>query len=215
MTNLLNLDRYPEAPVPEPSPAAPGVAQEPVEFEIVVGRRQIAGAALVAIVLLAVFSGISYLIGKSMQPVAAATVQAPPALPTPVVPPVVPAPAPASAPAVEAPEPETGSSAADPAPVDAAVATPPTTTAPLFGVSEAGKVYLQVGVIQQGLAAIWAEGLRTHGLDAFAAPGPNDGLHLWRVVVGRAKDTLEKIGVPTFGRRYEPKVIEAASPPDH
>jgi cell division septation protein DedD len=71
-----------------------------------------------------------------------------------------------------------------------------------------------VGVIEKGLAAVWAEGLRTHGLEAFAAPGPSDGLNLWRVLIGplpdpqayqRAKDVLDTLGLTNFGRRYPPQ----------
>ena len=90
MSSFLNLERYGEPNAPE-APKAPESARGPADaphpdaashavshvdedfadFEIVVGRRQIAGASLVAIVLLAVFSGVSYLIGKSMGPTAA------------------------------------------------------------------------------------------------------------------------------------------------
>lgn len=213
MTSLLNLEHYtePSAPVvgkaPElgPGPAvAPAVKndvennveKEPVDYEIVVGRRQVAGAALVAIVLLAVFSGFSYLIGKSMGPEPVLAAAPAPAAPVSVTP----------APVVQAPA---------PAPIAAAPIAnlaPRTSTAPIFAAAIQGKVYLQAGIIDKGLAAIWVEGLRTHGLDAFVAAGPSDGLGLWRVLVGplpdsqafqRAKDTLDRLGVNTFGRRYQ------------
>jgi len=190
MTSLLNLDRY--TPPAEPTAAlapepAPATTAESAEFEIVLGHRQIASTSLVAIVLLAVFSCFSYLIGKSMAPKAAAAVQAPPA---------VQSPAPA-------------------APVIEPIAVPfdpeqaKTITTPLVGQAESGKVYLQVGAIEKGLGVIWAEGLRTNGLDAFISPGPDD--KEWRVLIGplpdpqayqRAKDTLDKLGINTFGRRY-------------
>ena len=66
-----------------------------------------------------------------------------------------------------------------------------------------------MGAIDKELAGIWAEGLRTHGLDAFVATGLT--ANEWRVVVGplpdpqsyqRAKDTLDKLGITAFGRRY-------------
>jgi hypothetical protein len=41
---------------------------EPVEFEIVLGRRQLASVLFVATVVIAVFSSISYLAGKSLAP---------------------------------------------------------------------------------------------------------------------------------------------------
>jgi cell division septation protein DedD len=213
MASFLNLERYAEPGAPEvskaPEPArAPADAahtealsqEEFAEFEIVVGRRQIAGAGLVAIVLLAVFSGVSYLIGKSMGPTAAAAATSAPM---------------AQTPAVQVPVTQTAPPASGPAPGAIAAmehtATSATTTAPVFAAAIPGKVYLQVGAIEKGLGGIWAEGLRTHGLDAFVAPGPSD--KEWRVLIGplpdpkafqRAKDTLDRLGVLTFGRRYLP-----------
>ena len=163
------------------------------------GRGHIASTALVVTVLLAVFSGVSYLIGKSMASKAVVAATAASVVPAPVVP--VPAPqTPTPAPALAQEQP--GS------------AQPRTTTAPVFADAVPGKVYLQVGVIEKGLAAIWAEGLRSHGLESFAAPGPSDGLGLWRVLIGplpdpqayqRAKDTLGTLGLTNFGRRYPPQ----------
>jgi hypothetical protein len=162
---------------------------ESAEFEIVVGRRQIASISLVVVVLVAVFSGISYLIGKTTVPKAAA--EAPAAVMNPPAPPApIPEPPP---PAVEAKSPD-----------------PQTTDAPLFDLPTAGQVYIQVGAVEKGLAAIWSEGLRTHGLKAFAAPGPNE--KIFRVLIGplpnpaayqRAKDVLDRIGLAMFGRKYE------------
>src|SRR5580698_1316301 len=113
------------------TPASPEASadQESAEFEIVVGRPQIASISLVVVVLLAVVSGISYLIGKTTvpkatEPVAAALVN-PPAVPVPEPPP---APAPASpqpAPEAKAPEAQTND-------------------APLFDLPTAGQVYIQV-----------------------------------------------------------------------
>jgi cell division septation protein DedD len=168
-------------------------AEESTEFEIVLGRRQVASTSLVAIVLVSVFSGVSYLIGKSMAPKAAAP-QA--GVTTPVELPQAP-PAPTPVPAVVKDQlPRLQSE---------------TTNAPLFAEAIPGQVYLQVGVIEKGPAGIWAEGLRTHGLNAFVAPGPGDGLMLWRVMIGplpdpqsyqRAKDALNSLGLTNFGRRY-------------
>jgi hypothetical protein len=196
MTSFLNLDRTIEPPAPQaPAPEvakAPAAPEESSDYEIVVGRRQVAGIALVAIVLLAVFSGVSYLIGKSMANPAVTATSAP----------VVPAPA------VQVPAPQA------PAPAPALPQQLSSSTGPVLAEAVPGKVYLQVGVIEKGLAGIWAEGLRTHGLEAFAAPGPNDGLGLWRVLIGpipdpqayqRAKDALTALGLNNFGRRYPPQ----------
>jgi cell division septation protein DedD len=218
MTSLLNLDPYSAPPEPaQTHPAktnavaeAPKVietldvaaasetaddssAEDSAEFEIVLGRRQVASTSLVAIVLVSVFSGVSYLIGKSMAPKAVAS---PAVVTAPVdVPQAPPAPSPVPA-VVKEQRPQAQSQ---------------TTNAPLFGEAITGQVYLQVGVIEKGPAGIWAEGLRTHGLNAFVAPGPGDGLNLWRVMIGplpdpqsyqRAKDTLNSLGLTNFGRRY-------------
>jgi hypothetical protein len=174
--------------------------EEPGEFEIVLGRRQIASTSLVVIVLVAVLSAFSYLIGRSMTPKAveaAPLVQAAPMVQALAAPaPVVQANAPQSAPVL---------------PKATAVDATSVTAAPLFGEELAGKVYIQVGAVPKGLGAIWAEGLRTHGLDAFVAPGPNNDA--WRVVIGplpdpqsfeRTKRALDAMGVDTFGRRHEP-----------
>jgi cell division septation protein DedD len=161
----------------------PPADAESAEFEIVVGRRQIASISLVVVVLVAVVSGISYLIGKTTVPKAAEPATA-------VINP--------TAPAVPIPEP--------PPPVVEAQ----TTDTPLFDLPSAGQVYIQVGAVEKGLAAIWSEGLRTHGLKAFAAPGPND--KIYRVLIGplptpaayqHAKDVLDRIGLAMFGRKYE------------
>ena len=218
MNSLLNLDRnldlsadrYASPPqrvepaLESPQTVAPQTEsttlEESGEFEIVLGQRQIASTTLVLIVLVAILSALSYLIGKSMAPSAvsaAPMVQAAPVVQAPAAPvPVVQTDAPPSAPVLPK-----------------ATAAPATsvTTAPLFAEELAGKVYIQVGAGPKGIGAIWAEGLRTHGLDAFVAPGPNNDA--WRVVIGplpdpqsfqRAKSALDVMGVDTFGRRHEP-----------
>ena len=178
-----------------------------MDFEIVFGRRQVASTGLVLIVVLACFSGVSYLIGRS----AGAKTGAP-----------------ATATAVKAAE---ASTAVTPAPVTAApvkaaaVTAPPAIAAPdpskpqapLFAEAISGKVYIQVGAIDKGLAGIWAEGLRAHGLDAFVSTGPSD--KMWRVLIGplpdpqshqHAKDTLDSLGIATFGRKYSDQPAAAA-----
>jgi hypothetical protein len=216
MISLLNLDRNPDVRTDRyasPTSAAESAREtpqtgspdterrtleEPGEFEIVLGGRQIASTSLVVIVLVAVVSAFSYLIGRSMTPKAidAAPMVREPAAATAVVQ----ANAPQSAPVL---------------PKATPAATISGTPAPLFGEELAGKVYIQVGAVPKGVAAIWAEGLRTHGLDAFVAPGPHPGPNdaAWRVVIGplpdpqsfeRTKRTLDAMGVDTFGRRHEP-----------
>jgi cell division septation protein DedD len=211
MASLLNLERFTQSTAVEPPPSVsapppPLVAQKPeiieeFDYEIVLDRGQFAGLALVAVVLLAVFSGGSYLIGRSMtRPV--------PALAQPSIAPALVAQTPAAPTPAAAPK---AVEAAAPTSVSPAVPASTAAAAPLIADAVAGKVYLQVGAIEKGLASIWAEGLRTHGLDAFVSPGPSD--KQWRVLVGpipdpqafqRTKDLLDNLGVNTFGRRYEP-----------
>jgi hypothetical protein len=179
----------PPAPERPPEPPPGQMAVESAEFEIVMGRRQIASVSLVVVVLLAVLSGVSYLIGKSAPaPVAAGQVP--------------------ETPAVQAIEPSVPPQPAQPAKIPAAEAEAP--GSPLFADPVPGAVYIQVGAVEKGVAQIWAEGLRVHGLKAFVAPGLSD--RIFRVLVGPlaspdayqyAKDTLDRIGLETFGRKYQ------------
>jgi cell division septation protein DedD len=172
--------RVEEAPAPEQ-------AQEPDEFEIVLGRRQLASVLFVATVTVAVLTSLSYVAGKSLAP-APKTVE---------VVRTVPVPEPAAAPAV------------------VATLVPAKTVAkgpesPIFAEPRQGALYLQMGAVEKGIAVIFAEGLRTHGLEAFVAPGPNE--NIFRVLIGpltdehayqKAKDAVGQIGLTTFARRYQ------------
>jgi cell division septation protein DedD len=174
---------------------------EPADFEIVLGRGQVASTMLLVLVVLVVFGGGGYVIGKSASPKVAVVQAAAPA---------------AVVPAMTAPSPEIANAAAliTKAPVvpSPAVSKPLSAdlSAPLYAEQATGKVYLQVGAVDKGLATIWAEGLRTHALSAFVAPGPND--KVWRVVIGplptpesftQAKTTLDQLGINTFGRKQQ------------
>ncbi|SRR5579883_16539 len=187
MTNLLSTE--PSAPI------AAEQAETP-EFEIVLGRRQMASLGLVGAILLAVFSGLFYVIGKSASP-RPVVVQSWETVPPP--PPVAetPAPAPAAAPAAAA--------ATTAAPAD------PPDAAPLFAEPQKGALYLQMGAVEKGVAQVWAEGLRTHHLNAFVASGPNE--KIFRVLIGplagadayrQAKQTVEDLGLSTFAKRIQP-----------
>jgi cell division septation protein DedD len=194
-------------------------AAEPAEFEIVLGRQQIAGTALLAMVLLAVFCGVAYSIGKSMMAntlTAAESPTVPPALAMTQAPAAMPKPPMASRQPTTASGPSSSGPQARALPQVPVMAPAPTAQirsagASLFGEVVPGQVYLQMGIITKGAAAIWAEGLRGHGLDAFAAPGPDDGLGMWRVLVGplpdpkvyqQSKNTLDSLGVPNFSRVF-------------
>lgn len=165
----------------EPSEVAPEFVAESTEFEFVLGRRQIASLLFVATVVLMICVAISYLAGKSMSAKA-------------------PAVAPAATVVVREP---------DPPPIVLNQEPAPAVEAPLFADPKNGSVYIQMGAVEKGVSVIFAEGLRRHGLAAFVAPGPSE--KIFRVLIGplpdpaayvKAKDTVDKIGLATFARRF-------------
>lgn len=166
----------------------PAEAAEPDEFEIVLGRRQLASVLFVATVAIAVFSSLAYLAGKSLA-AAPKTIEKTVEVIRTVQVPVVETP-------LEAPAAERA------APVNA--------EAPLFADPQQGPLYLQMGAVEKGIAVIFVEGLRKHGLEAFVAPGPNE--NIFRVLIGpladehaflNAKSATDQIGLGTFARRYQ------------
>jgi hypothetical protein len=188
------------------------------EFEIVLGRRQVASVLFIATVIVAILSGVSYLAGKSLSPKKPA-----PAAPTVVF---LPAPPPPPPPPVFQISDSTAASAASPTPAAAVAKSPvPNTPAkvprpaavpdsfsnvPLFAEPVGGFLYLQMGALGRGAAAIFADGLRKHGFPGFVAPGPSDTLY--RVLIGplpdaaaynRTKEALDRIGVATFARTFD------------
>ena len=73
-----------------------------------------------------------------------------------------------------------------------------------------GKVYIQIGAVERGMATLLAEGLRTHGFDSFVAPGPND--KVFRVLIGplpnpatfqQAMATVNALELANFARKYQ------------
>jgi cell division protein FtsN len=85
----------------------------------------------------------------------------------------------------------------------------PLPEAPLFADPKLGAVYIQMAAVERGVAVIFTEGLRKRGLTAFVAPGPNE--KIFRVLIGplpdpasyvKAKETVDKIGLATFARRF-------------
>ena len=160
---------------------------EKQEFEIVLGRLQVASVLFVGIVILVVFSAASYLAGKASAPntVVAAT---------------------APAPAVQAPTPVLEATIAVPSKKAETKAEPPVFNEPVTGAT-----YLQMGAVDEGIAMLLVEGLRKRGFQSFAAPGPND--KIFRVLIGPlsnaeaysdTRDAISKIGVITFVRKYQP-----------
>jgi cell division septation protein DedD len=169
------------AAIEEPFDAAPEPIAEATEFEFVLGRRQIASLLFVATVVLMICVAISYLAGKSMSAKA-------------------PAAAPAATVVVREP---------DQLPILLNQEPAPLPEAPLFADPKLGAVYIQMAAVERGVAVIFTEGLRKRGLTAFVAPGPNE--KIFRVLIGplpdpasyvKAKETVDKIGLATFARRF-------------
>ena len=157
------------------------------EYEFVLGRRQMASLSFVVLVLIAAFAGIAYLAGRAAARINAGSTQS--SLQTSMQngqPSAAELPA-ASAPAITA---QTNLS-----------------DAPLFADPIPGAIYIQTAATDRGVGVIMAEGLRTHGLSSFVAPGPSD--KIFRVLVGpfpnmttyqQVKTTLDQIGVSAFAR---------------
>jgi len=171
----------------------PGAEEDTADYEIVLGRRQIASLLFVAIVLGVVFSAVSYLAGRRAAP-----------KPTPPV-------AVALAPAVPAPpviEATTSVLPAEPALPLAKRDNKP--EPPMFAEPLPGAVYIQMGAVDKGMAMVFAAGLRKYGFDGFVAPGPNE--KIFRVLIGplpdpdsfrRAKAAVDALDLGTFARRYQ------------
>ena len=202
MLRIVPQEIYIPADPPEQSPTAEESAA-PEDFEIVLGRRQIASLLFVVVVLLAVCSGVSYMAGKASTskretPSHAETVPAaslPPILTAQAAPVSQPAPVSAPPPAAVPAVPASVSEELD---------------AALFADPVPGARYLQVGAVDRGVAVILTEGLRSRGLNGFIAHGPQD--NIYRVLVGpfrtnaeylNAKDAVDRMKVATFTRTYD------------
>jgi hypothetical protein len=183
----------------EPVNMAPEIEAESGEFEFVVGRRQVAGLMFLALVVVAVCSGGSYLAGKAIsanrEAPAEPEIKIEQPVPTPTSTPV-----PAPAPMLEA------TVVREPA----AAPVPKANEAPLFATPNPQAIYIQVGAVDKGVAVILAEGLRKHALDSFVAPGP--GTKSFRVLIGpfadaeayqKARNVVSEIGLDNFARRYQ------------
>lgn len=189
MISILSRADAPSAPmlVDAPPPPAP-VTEVAEQSEWVVGPPQMTALAFVGIAAVALFSGLSYVAGK-------ASLQLAPLPPIKV-----------TLPQPQAPVPSIGDQFA----LYQADATPKTPDAPIFADPAPGKSYIQMAAVEKGVAAVFAEGLRTHNLTAFVAPGPDN--RIFRVLIGpvsdpqtykTAKQELDKIGLATFMRQYE------------
>jgi cell division septation protein DedD len=181
MVSVLDLQHRAE-PAEGPAPvAATEPAAAPQEFEFVLGRRQVASLLFVFSIILMICVAAAYMAGKAMSP---RTVAAAAPFPATVV--------------VREP---------DPPPI--VLNQEPVPEAPVFADPKAGSVYIQMGAVEKGVAVIFAEGLRKHGLPAFVGPGPSE--KIFRVLIGpladppayvKAKDVVDQIGLATFARRF-------------
>jgi cell division septation protein DedD len=201
MTSILNLETRDLAEGKSGDVARETVEQDPgpqalsatTEYEIVLGRAQIASWLFVGVIAVAICSSLAYLAGERIA-----------AQQTAALPAVAPAPVSASA---ELPQ---ASSLAPPAADVAAPVQNQKPAAALFGEPETGKVYIQIGAVERGMAMLLAEGLRSHGFDSFVGPGPND--KLFRVLIGPLPDsaafreamvTVNALDLASFARRYQ------------
>jgi cell division septation protein DedD len=205
MTSILNLESAaplqepPREPVPEDRVIeTPGGADD---YEIVLGRSQIASWLFVGVIALAVCSSVAYLGGE--------TVGVRKTAPAAAVKPAIQVPAAATS-VNSAPLPE--ASILLPPKDDSALnlKTGNKTAAPLFAEPETGKVYLQIGAVERGMAMLLSEGLRSRGFDSFVAPGPNE--KLFRVLIGpvpdpeafrRAMFAMNALDLAVYARKYQ------------
>ncbi len=192
MVSILDLqDRTdkadePLAPIKESEELAPPISEpaiEKPEFELVVGRRQIASLLFVSTVLVMICVAAAYMAGKAMS----GKVSAPAASPVA-----------AAASVVREPDPPPINLNQEPAPEP-----------PLFAEPKNGSVYIQIGAVERGIALVLAEGLRKRGFQSFVGPGPNE--KIFRVLIGplpdpasymKAKEKVDQIGLSTFARRF-------------
>ncbi len=187
------LQEQAEAPV-----EVPVAEEESEEFEIVLGRAQVASVLFVATVVVGVFSAISYMAGRTLPPKAAAmqpaSVSATPVLQVPVV----------KTPDFPLPDPPV-ENAAPARPVSSEI------EPPVFASPTANAIYLQMGAVEKGVAVIMVDGLRKRGFPSFAAPGPSDAI--FRVLIGPladaevfriTKEKVDQIGLNSFLRKYQP-----------
>jgi cell division septation protein DedD len=198
-----------EEPVVSETAAAEPAGNEPIaggpaEYEVVLGRRHMAGVLFLAIFVVVIFSTLSYIAGKSINGWSAAAPATPQLIAGPPIPMVRATLAPPALPAPIAQRPLPQLPAAPVRPVAAGEGPA------LFADPIPHQTYIQMAAVEKGVAAIFAEGLRSHGLESFAAPGPNE--RIFRVLIGpladdaaykRAKSIVDQIGLSTFMKRYQ------------
>jgi cell division septation protein DedD len=176
-------------------------AQTPAngEFELVLGRRQIASCLFAGTLLVAIFASGSYFAGKMSAPGCAAAASMPAGIRIPAAPKLdasqlhqpksVEETSSANAKqngfAFVASTAESSTNAIDTSGdgLSADLKDVPTTSKnPLFANPQQGALYLQMGALDKNMSAIVAEGLRERGYNSFVAPGPSE--KLFRVLIG-------------------------------
>jgi cell division septation protein DedD len=205
MTSMLNLEtelksqdiESREAVEQDPAPQAVSAATEAPEYEIVLGRVQIASWLFVGVIAVAICSSLAYLAAEKITAKKLAPISRP--APAPVAPPMV---TPAELPQASiliAPKTDLATPVKNQKPA-----------ASLFADPEMGKVYIQIAAVERGMAMLLTEGLRSHGFDSFIAPGPND--KIFRVLIGPLPDpasfrqamlTVNAMDLANFARKYE------------
>ena len=195
MTSFLNLEtrglrEIESRESTEQDPDSQELSPTP-DYEIVLGRPQIASWLFVGVIAVAICSSLAYLAGEKIAAKNTAVISAPAAVPAPV----------------------SQVSASAELPQASALVTPVKTQkapAPMFAEPELGKVYIQIAAVERGMAVLLAEGLRSHGFDTFLAPGPND--KLFRVLIGPLPDpaafrqamlTVNALDLANFARKYQ------------
>lgn len=174
MLNILTREEAHEIPVPQPIEFVE--QSEPGDFELVLGRRQLASVLFVATVLIAMFSAVSYLAGKSYTP--------PPKVIERVE--IRPVPAP-------------------PAPAAAVKPEPPVFADPRngalylqMGAVEKGIAVVFVdGLRKKGFDAFVAPGPNDHIFRVLI--GPLDDPPAYQ----RVKQSVDQLGLSTFARKYQ------------
>jgi hypothetical protein len=179
---------------------APQAVSATAEYEIVLGRAQIASWLFVGVIAVAICSSLAYLAAEKIAAKKIAAISRTAALLAPVAPPPVAASAALpQASIVAAPKTDLASLVKNQKPA-----------APLFAEPEMGKVYIQIAAVERGMAMLLTEGLRSHGFDSFVAPGPND--KVFRVLIGPLPDpaafrqamvTVNAMDLANFARKYE------------
>ena len=196
------------------------------EFEVVLGRRQIASCLFAGTMLVAIFAAGSYFAGKMSTPSCAAAASLPTSLRIPAAPFVDSSMIGKTTPAQEtaavvkqngfpfvATATERDLDTQEASSTTDSLAnlsdSPVTGKTPLFANPQKGALYLQMGALDKNMSAIVAEGLRERGYNSFVAPGASE--KLYRVLIGpfanqdeykRVKTETEAIDVNVVAREF-------------